>query len=182
MSNRINEMQNDHELIKQFQEGNQSAYDELVRRHLQTTYQFFLKFTKDPMDAEDLAQDVFIKLFKSLHNFRFEAAFTSYLYRIQLNAANSFIRKARWTKYLHLDQTAETGSYDQNLEQLWSKKEIWNLVATLPKTQRMVVIMRIAQDLPYKDISGILGISEGSAKVNYHHGINQLKKRFKDNE
>ena len=55
-------------------------------------------------------------------------------------------------------------------------------MATLPKIQRMVVIMRIAQDLPYKDISGILGISEGSAKVNYHHGINQLKKRFKDNE
>ena len=173
-------MENDHELIKQFQAGKQSAYDVLVKRHLQSTYLFFLKFTKDPMDAEDLAQDVFIKLFQSLHNFRFEAAFTSYLYRIQLNAANSFIRKARWKKYLHLDQTTETGSYDQKLEQEWSKKEIWNLVATLPKMQRMVIIMRIAQDLPYKDISGILGISEGSAKVNYHHGISQLKNRFKD--
>ena len=82
-------MENDHELIKQFQAGKQSAYDRLVKRHLQTTYLFFLKFIKDPMDAEDLAQDVFIKLFQSLHNFRFEAAFTSYLYRIQLNAANS---------------------------------------------------------------------------------------------
>ena len=180
MSKKVNEMGNDHELIKQFQEGNQSAYDELVKRHLQTTYQFFLKFTKDPMDAEDLSQDVFIKLLQSLHSFRFEAAFTSYLYRIQLNTANSFIRKARWKKYLHLDQTSETGSYDQNLEREWSKEEIWNHVSTLPKTQRMVVIMRIAQDLPYKDISNILGISEGSAKVNYHHGINQLKKRFKD--
>ena len=99
MSKGTNEMQNDHELIKQFQEGKQSSYDELVRRHLQTTYLFFLKFTKDPMDAEDLAQDVFIKLFKSLHDFRFEAAFTSYLYRIQLNTANSFIGKARWKKY-----------------------------------------------------------------------------------
>ena len=180
MSKGTNEMQNDHKLIKQFQAGKQSAYDELVKRHLQTTYLFFLKFTKDPMDAEDLAQDVFIKLFQSLHNFRFEAAFTSYLYRIQLNAANSFIRKARWKKYLHLDQTTESGSYDQKLEQEWSKKEIWNLVATLPKMQRMVIIMRIAQDLPYKDISGILGITEGSAKVNYHHGITQLKNRFKD--
>ena len=173
-------MENDHELIKQFQAGKHSAYDRLVKRHLQTTYLFFLKFTKDPMDAEDLAQDVFIKLFQSLHNFRFEAAFTSYLYRIQLNAANSFIRKGRWRKYLHLDQTTETDSYDQKLEQEWSKKEIWNLVATLPKMQRMVIIMRIAQDLPYKDISGILGITEGSAKVNYHHGITQLKNRFKD--
>ena len=173
-------MENDLELIKQFQAGKQSAYDGLVKRHLQTTYLFFLKFTKDPMDAEDLAQDVFIKLFQSLHNFRFEAAFTSYLYRIQLNAANSFIRKARWKKYLHLDQTTETASYDQRLEQKWSKKEIWNLVATLPKIQRMVIIMRIAQDLPYKDISGILGITEGSAKVNYHHGITQLKNRFED--
>ena len=173
-------MENDHELIKQFQAGKQSAYDGLVKRHLQTTYLFFLKFTKDPMDAEDLAQDVFIKLFQSLHNFRFEAAFTSYLYRIQLNAANSFIRKARWKKYLHLDQTTETGSYDQKLEQEWSKKEIWSLVATLPRMQRMVIIMRIAQDLPYKDISGILEITEGSAKVNYHHGITQLKNRLMD--
>jgi len=66
------------------------------------------------------------------------------------------------------------------MEREWSKTEIWNHVSTLPKTQRMVIILRIAQDLPYKDISNILGISEGSAKVNYHHGINQLKKRFKD--
>ena len=172
-------MQSDHELIKLFQDGHQSSYDKLVKRHLQNTYQFFLKFTKDPMDAEDLAQDVYIKLYKTLHQFRFEAAFTSYLYRIQLNTANSFIRKARWKKFLHLDQTYEMGDTDYELEKQWSKKEIWDQVATLPKIQRMVLIMRIAQDLPYKDISGILGISEGSAKVNYHHGINQLKLRFK---
>ena len=103
MSKNTNAMENDHELIKKFQNGDQSAYNVLVKRHLQNSYQFFLKFTKDSMDAEDLCQDVFIKLYKSLHKFRFEAAFTSYLYRIQLNTANSFIRKARWKKYLHLD-------------------------------------------------------------------------------
>lgn len=172
-------MQSDYELIKQFQRGNNSSYDKLVKRHLHTSHQFFLKFTKDPMDAEDLAQDVFLKLYKTLHQFRFEAAFTSYLYRIQLNTANSFIRKARWKKYLHLDQTEEPASRDKEIENNWTRKELWDQVASLPKTQRMVIIMRIAQDLPYKDISGILGISEGSAKVNYHHAINQLKTKFK---
>ncbi len=178
MSKNSNAMENDHELIKKFQNGDQSAYNVLVKRHLQNSYQFFLKFTKDSMDAEDLCQDVFIKLYKSLHKFRFEAAFTSYLYRIQLNTANSFIRKARWKKYLHLDQISESGEYDHELEKKWSRKEIWDNVSTLPKTQRMVIMLRIAQDLPYKDIAGIMAISEGSAKVNYHHGIKQLKNQF----
>lgn len=185
MSKKIIQMESDHELIKKFQDGSKDAYDILVRRHLDLSYNFFLKFTKDKMDAEDLCQEVFIKLYKSLQNFRFEAAFSSYLYRILLNTANSFIRKAKWKKFLHLDQAPEIKANEQSLEKKmedsFTKKELWKNVLNLPKKQRMVIILRVAQDLPYKVISDVLGISVGSAKVNYHHGVKQLKNKLEDN-
>ncbi len=66
------------ELIKEFQNGNKASFDELVKRHLPDTYGFFIKFTADEVEAEDLAQDVFIKMFKALKKFRFESEFKTY--------------------------------------------------------------------------------------------------------
>ena len=66
-------MKTDEELIKQFQSGNDDSFNELVKRHLPGTYGFFIKFTSDPIEAEDLAQDVFIKMYKALKKFRFQS-------------------------------------------------------------------------------------------------------------
>jgi RNA polymerase sigma-70 factor (ECF subfamily) len=74
-----------------------------------------------------------------------------------------------------MDQTPDRGELDTSLENEWTKKELWDAVAKLPKKQRTVVMMRIAQELPYKDISAVTGMSVGSAKVNYHHAVQSLK-------
>ena len=168
-------MQNDHELIQDYQDGNLSAFDEIVRRHLSNTIGFFFNITCDQMASEDLAQDVFYKLFKHLKNFRFESAFTTYLYRTNINTANSWLTRNKWKNFLHMDQTPDRGELDTSLENEWTKKELWDAVAKLPKKQRTVVMMRIAQELPYKDISAVTGMSVGSAKVNYHHAVQSLK-------
>ena len=89
-------MENDHELIKLFQNGNQTAYDRLIRRHLSNTVGFFYNITGDKMVAEDLAQDVFFKLFKTLKNFKFQSAFSTYLYRTILNTVNSWFTRNKW--------------------------------------------------------------------------------------
>ena len=168
-------MQNDHELIQDYQDGNLSAFDEIVRRHLSNTIGVFFNISRDQMASEDLAQDVFYKLFKHLKNFRFESAFTTYLYRININTANSWLTRNKWKNFLHMDQTPDRGELDTSLENEWTKKELWDAVAKLPKKQRTVVMMRIAQELPYKDISAVTGMSVGSAKVNYHHAVQSLK-------
>ena len=129
------------------------------------------------MAAEDLAQDVFYKLYKHLKKFRFDAEFTTYLFRININTANTYLRKNRWRNWLHLDEAPETSERD-NEDWQWSRTELWDAVARLPKQQRLVVIMRIAQEIPYKNIARILGTSEGTAKVNYHHGIKKLKEQL----
>jgi len=169
-------MQNDHELIKEYQDGDRSAFDKIVRRHLSNTIGFFFNITGDRMAAEDLAQDVFFKLYKHLKNFRFEASFSTFLYRVNLNTANSWLTRNKWKNFLHLDQTPDRGARDTNVEEEWNRKELWDAIARLPKNQRSVVMMRIAQELPYKDIADMTGMSEGSAKVNFHYALKTLKK------
>ncbi len=171
-------MKNDNELIRQYQNGSVTAFDELVRRYLDETYHFFVKITNDPMDAEDLAQDVFLKLYKSLKKFRFEANFKTYLYRVNINAANNYLGRSKWRKWLHIDDSPEQIDDSPGAESDWTKQELWNAIAKLPKTQRMVVTMRVAQNMPHKDIASIIGISESAVKTSYHYGINQLKKQL----
>jgi len=169
-------MPSDHELIQKFQKGDQEAFDEIVRRHLPNVMGFFINITRDEMAAEDLAQDVFYKLYKHLKRFRFESAFTSYLYRININTANSWITRNKWRNLLHLDQAPEYGEEDNRLEQEWTKEELWAAIKRLPRKQRTVVMMRVAQEMPYREIARITGMSEGTAKVNFHHALKKLKK------
>ena len=83
-------MKTDRELIKEYQNGDEEAFNELVRRYLGLVHGFFQKVTNDEMEAEDLSQTVFIKLFKSLKKFRFESEFNTYLYRVNANTANTY--------------------------------------------------------------------------------------------
>ena len=168
-------MKKDRKLIEEFQNGSEEAFNELVRKYLDLVHGFFQKITNDEMEAEDLTQTVFIKLFKSLKNFRFESEFNTYLYRVNANTANTYFKKNKWKNFLHLDQILEP-SYEDNQRDLeWKKEELWSIISKLPKKQRLVVMMRISEMLPFKDIGNILHMSEGTAKVNFHHGIKRIK-------
>ena len=171
-------MQNDHELIKEYQNGNRSAFDKIVRNHLSKTIGFFFTITGDKMAAEDLAQDVFFKLYKHLKKFRFKSSFSTYLYRVNLNTANSWLNRNKWKNILGLDQAPEKGERDTRVEDEWHRKELWDEIGRLPKKQRSVVVMRITEELSYEEISKITGITAGSAKVNYHHALKTLKDKL----
>jgi len=173
-------MRTDNELIKEFQEGKEAAFNELVDRYLSSTYGFFTKFTNSKEEAEDLAQDVFIKMYKALKKFRFESEFKTYLYRANINMSNTYLRRNKWKNMLHLDQISEPEYIDTTNEDKWKRKELWNAIARLPKIQRMVVTMRTTENLPYKEIAKIMNISENSAKVNYHHAVESLKTFFEN--
>ena len=80
---------------------------------------------------------------------------------------------------MHLDQTHERGEIDSSIEKDWARKELWDAISMLPKKQRTVVVLRISESLSYKEIALITKSTEGSAKVNYHHGINKLKELLK---
>ena len=168
-------MLDDNELIQKFQNGDEKAFDQLVRNNLNNVFGFFMKVTRDEMSAEDLTQDVFMKLYKNLKNFRHESDFSTYLYRINSNTVNSWITRNKWKNLLHLDQAPDKGEYDIKNETEWTKEELWNEISKLPNKQRRVMILRITDSLSYSEISKITGMSEGTAKVNFHHGLKKLK-------
>ena len=168
-------MLDDNELIQKFQNGDEKAFDQLVRNNLNDVFGFFMKVTRDEMSAEDLTQDVFMKLYKNLKNFRHDSNFSTYLYRINSNTVNSWITRNKWKNLLHLDQAPDKGEYDIKNEAEWTKEELWNEISKLPNKQRRVMILRITDSLSYSEISKITGMSEGTAKVNFHHGLKKLK-------
>ena len=168
-------MLSDNELIVKFQNGDDKAFDKLIQNNLNNVFGFFMKITRDEMAAEDLAQDVFMKLYKNLKNFRHDSNFSTYLYRINANTANSWITRNKWKNLLHLDQTPDKGEYDQVNENEWERKELWDSISKLPKKQRKVVILRLTNSLSFREISNITGMKEGTAKVNFHHALKKLK-------
>ena len=168
-------MLDDNELIQKFQNGDEKAFDQLVRNNLNNVFGFFMNVTRDEMSAEDLTQDVFMKLYKNLKNFRHDSDFSTYLYRINSNTVNSWITRNKWKNLLHLDQAPDKGEYDIKNEREWSKEELWNEIFKLPNKQRRVMILRLTDSLSYSEISKITGMSEGTAKVNFHHGLKKLK-------
>ena len=168
-------MLDDNELIQKFQNGDEKAFDQLVRNNLNNVFGFFMKVTRDEMSAEDLTQDVFMKLYKNLKNFRHDSNFSTYLYRINSNTVNSWITRNKWKNLLHLDQAPDKGENDIKNEAEWTKEELWNEISKLPNKQRRVMILRITNSLSYSEISSVTGMSEGTAKVNFHHGLKKLK-------
>ena len=158
-------MLDDNELIQKFQNGDEKAFDQLVRNNLNNVFGFFMKVTRDEMSAEDLAQDVFMKLYKNLKNFRHDSNFSTYLYRINSNTVNSWITRNKWKNLLHLDQAPDKGEYDIKNEAEWTKEELWNEISKLPNKQRRVMILRITDSLSYSEISEITGMSEGLSLI-----------------
>ena len=167
-------MHRDHELIRKFQNGDPKSFDKLVKIHLPEMIGFFITITQDQMLAEDLAQDVFLKLFKYLKNFRFESTFKTYLYRINLNTANTWITRNKWKNILGLDKAPEPMQWNQDVEKDWERKELRDAIVRLPKKQRNVVFLRINNEFSFSQISEITGMSEGTAKVNFHHAKKKL--------
>ena len=175
-------MPEDHDLIQQFNDGDRKAFDKLVTKHIDMTYNYYYSITQDELEADDLTQRVFIKVYKSLKNFRFDAAFTTYLYRIKVNTLNSYFFKSKWRSFLHLDQAPELQESDDNYDKKALSTELWNAIKTLPTKQRDVMNLRITNNLSFREVGQVLDISEDAAKNNYSHGVKKLRKIMDTNK
>ena len=169
-------MKSDAELIQDYQNGRTAAFDELAKRYLPEIYRFFYAAIQHREDAEDLTQTTLFKLYKGLHQFRFQAEFKTYLYKVNSNVVRNYLRKKKIRSIFSFEEPHENLVRENiDTEPEFDKKTIWQNINSLPHKQKMVVIMRLSQQLPFKDIGDILGMSTGSAKVNYHYGIKSLQ-------
>lgn len=169
----------DEQLVQRFQQGDKGAFDELVTRHLPNTYRLFLRMAGDRMEADDLCQETYIRVHRGLKSFRLESSFSTWLYRISINVANSFFRKRRLRQALFRPVDPNTYS-SQGEEPQTVFPGLWMAVGRLPRKQREVVILRVFQGLPFKEVGGILEMTENSAKVNFYHAVKNLREYLKE--
>ncbi len=172
----------DGDLVKRFQNGEEQAFDELVKKHYSTTHNLLVRLSGNSMDADDLCQETFIRVYRSLRKFKAKSQFSTWLYRIATNVANSHHRKEKVRQLLSFGNDPETMAVDEPTEPRELDPEMWDAIHNLPQKQKMVLTLRIFQELSFKVVASILNMSENSAKVNYHHAIQRLKEKLGEKE
>ena len=168
----------DRELVKRFQNGDEEAFDELVKRHYTSTLGLLSRLSGNSMDGDDLCQEVFIRVYRGLKRFKSQSQFSTWLYRISVNVANSHHRKEKVRKLFFSGHEPENLPEVEPAEPRELDPEMWDAIQQLPQKQKMVLTLRIFQELRFKEVAAILDMTENSAKVNYHHAIKRLKERL----
>ena len=174
----------DSELVAASLAGNRDAFGLLVERHQRHVYQLCYRFVGNHEDASDLAQDVFIRAFRSLKTFKGDAALGTWLYRIAVNVSlNKVSVKSSKAEPLDvllrtndLRVVADAESASDAVLRHERAGQVRAAIARLPKKQRATLILRMYHELPHEQIAGILGSSVGAVKANFFHALNNLKK------
>jgi RNA polymerase sigma-70 factor (ECF subfamily) len=161
---------------------NEAAFAALVRAHYDGIYRMAWRWLGSREDAEDVAQDVCIKLGKAIRGFRGEAEFTTWLYRLTYNATLDFMRARRRSRrnqepevvVLFRDRIGE--SPDANV----SGGELWKEVRSLPAQQRDAVLLVYAEDMTHAEAAGVMGCSEKTVSWHLHEARKRLKTRLQE--
>lgn len=170
----------DEELVKDFKRGDREAFSELVRRHSKPLTMTILRMVRDPEEAKDISQTAFLKAYEKLSGFMMASSFKTWLYRIAVNAAKDHLRTRKSRIYTELlEDLPQSGkSHSERLEQWDLQARVREVVQELPDKQRMTLQLRIYEEMDYKEISRILGGTEGAARVNFFQAVKVLREKL----
>jgi RNA polymerase sigma-70 factor, ECF subfamily len=174
----------DNELIELFQNGDDSAFNHLVLRYQEKVYWVARRFVNDHDGADDVAQEVFCKVYESLREFRGDSSVYTWLYRITVNIALNSVRRQKVREFFRIDEMfdakdEESVAPDEALEQQEQKQLIEQAIARLPEKQKSVFVLRYYEELPYEEISKVLNTSVGGLKANYFHAVKKIQEYVK---
>ncbi|MGB9697180.1 MAG: RNA polymerase sigma factor [Ignavibacteria bacterium] len=177
----------DEDLISLFQEGEETAFDELVYRYQDRIINFLFRYTGSYETAEDLAQDTFIKLFKSKHLYKNIAKFSTWFYTIAINTAKTWLKNEGRIDTISINLGFdEDGEKDFDIESRDITPEnyanakleeyyIQKALAMLDDKFREIIILRDIQDLDYEEIAKITGLPIGTVKSRINRAREKLK-------
>ena len=180
----------DEQLIARFQSGDERAYIELVNRFRDRLINFVYPFLGDLEQAEDVVQDTMLKLYEKKHYYREIAKFSTWIYTIARNLANTELRKKKRRKTTNISRmTREERQYEipavqpdlnQNIQNEFIRERINEAIKELPEHFKTVIILRDIQELSYDDISNIVGVPLGTVKSRINRARLQLQAELQD--
>ncbi len=175
------EMNDEEQLIEDIRNPNTSrnAFAKLVAEYSERLYWQIRKMVLSHDDANDILQDVFIKAWSNIDNFRGESKLSTWLYRIAINESITFLNKKRNQNNISIDDDdsflINTLEGDTYFDGDSAQKILQEAILTLPDKQRLVFQMKYMEDMKYDDISEILGTSVGALKASYHHAVKKIE-------
>ena len=179
----------DAELVQRFKQGDREAYAQIVRRYQHRVFTMCARWMGDRQIAEEVAQDVFLALFKSLDRFRGDAQLSTWIYRVVVNHCKN---RKQYRRRRHMDrhealegkrpddegpvrQLPDEGpGTDARLHAVEAEDLVQSGLAQLDEEQRQIIVLRDVQDLPYEEIASILDLPRGTVKSRLHRARAQL--------
>jgi RNA polymerase sigma-70 factor (ECF subfamily) len=176
----------DAELLMQFRnpETKERAYTSIIRKYQEKLYWHIRRMVVDHEDANDVLQNVFIRVWNGLENFKEESQLYTWLYRIATNECLTFLEQQKKRSAVSL-RDVESGlenkiKADKHFD---ANKLEWKLqlaIQQLPEKQRLVFSLRYYDEMPYEEMSRILETSEGALKASYHHAVKKIEDYIKN--
>jgi len=178
----------DFNLVKRFVEGDERAFNEIVKKYQKRIYWHARQMLGNHLDADEVTQEVLILMYKKLKSFNFQSNLFTWIYKIVTTRSINQIRKNQIKRFFSIDDEEnplELKSNNDIIEDISNKEKIEKLnkvLEKLPAKQRQVFIMRNFDDLSYEEISQITGKSVGGLKANYFHALKKVLEYTNENE
>jgi RNA polymerase sigma factor (sigma-70 family) len=177
----------DTELLIQFRDPvtKERAYTAIIKKYQEKLYWHIRRMVVDHDDANDVLQNVFIRVWKGLENFREDSQLYTWLYRIATNESLTFIEQQKKRSSVSLNDDEAGLSNKVRADQHFDFQKLeWKLqlaIQQLPEKQRVVFNLRYYDEMPYEEMSKVLETSEGALKASYHHAVKKIEDFIKNN-
>lgn len=171
----------DEEILSKFRDEKtrNEAFNLLLKKYQQKIYWHVRRMVIDHDDADDIVQDVFIKIWKNLPGFRNDAQLYTWMYRIATNECITFLNKKKQKNNVSLDdvdfELADTLSSSDQFTGDQIQKKLQEAILTLPDKQRLVFNMKYFDDMKYEEMSEVLGTSVGALKASFHLAVKKIQ-------
>jgi RNA polymerase sigma-70 factor, ECF subfamily len=162
----------DEELVRRAVGGEQAAFGILVERHQRRVYNLALRMTGREDDARDATQDAFLTALRKLSSFRGDAAFTTWLHRVTVNACYDLLRRRGRAAVLEREgeQALEPPPAPDHADQVDLSIDVRRALLEIPEDYRVVMLLHDVHDLPYEEVAAVVGIPVGTVKSRLHRG------------
>ncbi len=176
----------ENQLVERSKQGDEEAFGVLVKKYKTKVFNLAYSFTRDRETADDLAQEVFIKVYYALENFKFKSGFGTWLYRIAVNHINDHLRKHAKERHVSLDALGREPSQQENeiqkkekVQQTADRKKLlYQALRSLPEKHQVILSLRDIQGHSYEEIAGILKLSAGTVDSRLHRARKMLRKKI----
>ncbi len=182
------QMETDIELMRRVKSGDDSAFTELMKRHYKSIMNFIYRFTNDRNDSEDLAQEVFLRVYRSVKEYKPQAKFSTWLYKIATNVCLTELKLKRRMTNVSLDEIQENkhdigDSTSPNGYDLINRRDIkdtiFQALNSIPERERISIILCKYEGFSYDEVADVIGCTVGAVKTYIHRGRMKLIERLK---